>query len=77
MVSLCQKHRKFQMKEYRRELSIMTLESDANVEEKLALGFKNDMASLVNFNARSEKSEDLNLKKMERLNSEAFTGSAL
>ena len=65
------------MKEYRRELSIMTLESDANVEEKLALGFKNDMASLVNFNARSEKSEDLNLKKMERLNSEAFTGSAL
>ena len=51
------------MKEYRRELSIMTLESDANVEEKLALGFKNDMASLVNFNARSEKSEDLNLKK--------------
>ena len=65
------------MKEYRRELSIMTLESDANVEEKLALGFKNDMAILVNFNARSEKSEDLNLKKMERLNSEAFTGSAL
>ena len=65
------------MKEYRSELSIMTLESDANVEEKLALGFKNDMASLVNFNARSEKSEDLNLKKMERLNSEAFTGSAL
>ena len=65
------------MKEYRRELSIMTLESDANVEEKLALGFKNDMANLVNFNARSEKSEDLNLKKMERLNSEAFTGSAL
>ena len=65
------------MKEYRRELSIMTLESDANVEEKLALGFENDMASLVNFNARSEKSEDLNLKKMERLNSEAFTGSAL
>ena len=55
----------------------MTLESDANVEEKLALGFKNDMANLVNFNARSEKSEDLNLKKMERLNSEAFTGSAL
>ena len=33
----------------------MTLESDAKFEEKLALGFKNDMTNLVNFNqSRSE-----------------------
>ena len=37
----------------------MTVESDAKFEEKLALGFKNDMASLVNFNASSGKSEYL------------------
>ena len=30
----------------------MTLDSDAKFEEKLALGFKNDMMNLVNFNAR-------------------------
>ena len=29
----------------------MTLESDVKFEEKLALGFKNDMANLVNLNA--------------------------
>ena len=28
----------------------MTQESDAKFEEKLVLGFKNDMANLVNFN---------------------------
>ena len=27
----------------------MTLESDAKFEEKLVLGFKNDMANLLNF----------------------------
>ena len=33
----------------------MTLESDAKFEEKLPLGFKNDMTNLVNFNeSRSE-----------------------
>ena len=37
----------------------MTLESDAKFEEKLALGFKNDMTNLVNFNASSGKSENL------------------
>ena len=37
----------------------MTLESDAKFEEKLALGFKNDMTNLVNFNANSGKSENL------------------
>ena len=37
----------------------MTLESDAKFEEQLALGFKNDMTNLGNFNASSSKSEDL------------------
>ena len=37
----------------------MTLESDAKFEEKLAHGFKNDMTSLVNFNAGSSKSKNL------------------
>ena len=37
----------------------MTLESDAKFEEKLALGFKNDMTNLVNFNASSGTSENL------------------
>ena len=37
----------------------MTVESDAKFEEKLALGFKNDMTNLVNFNASSGKSENL------------------
>ena len=36
----------------------MTLTSDATFEEKLSLGFKNDM-SLVNFNASSDNSENL------------------
>ena len=37
----------------------MRLESDAKFEEKLALGFKNDVTNLVNFNAISGKSENL------------------
>ena len=37
----------------------MTEESDAKFEEKLGLGFKNDMMNLVNFNASSGKSENL------------------
>ena len=37
----------------------MTVESDPKFEEKLALGFKNDMKILVNFNAYSGKSENL------------------
>ena len=36
----------------------MRVESDAKFEEKLALGFKNDMVNLVNFNASSGKSEN-------------------
>ena len=37
----------------------MAVESDAKFEGKLALGFKNDMTALVNFNASSGKSENL------------------
>ena len=37
----------------------MTVESEANFEEKLTLGFKSDMRHLVNFNARSSKSENV------------------
>ena len=37
----------------------MTLMSDAKFEEKLALGSKNDMTNLVNFNASKDKSENL------------------
>ena len=37
----------------------MTLKSDAKFEEKLALGSKNDMRNLVNFNARIGKSGNL------------------
>ena len=37
----------------------MTLESDAKFEEKLAFGFKNDMTNLVNFNASSDKFQNL------------------
>ena len=36
----------------------MTLKSDAKFEEKLTLGFKNDIRHLVNFNASSGKSEN-------------------
>ena len=50
----------------------MTVESDAKFEEKLALGLKNDMKNLVNFNANSGKSENLHfdafqLKKCRRV----------
>ena len=37
----------------------MKLKSDAKFEEKLTLGFKNDMRNLVNFNINSSKSENL------------------
>ena len=35
----------------------MTLKNDANFEEKLTPGSKNDMRNLVNFNMSSGKSE--------------------
>ena len=37
----------------------MTLKGDAKFEEKLILGSKNDMRNLVNFNASSGKSKNL------------------
>ena len=37
----------------------MTLKSDANFQQKLTLGFKNDMRNLVNFNVSSGKYENL------------------
>ena len=37
----------------------MTLKSGAKFEQNLALGSKNDMWNLVNFNASSGKSENL------------------
>ena len=37
----------------------MVLKSDAKFEEKLTLGYKNNMKNLVNFNASSGKSENL------------------
>ena len=42
--------------------SLMRVESDAKFEEKLVLGFKNDMMNLVNFNASSGKSENLHFE---------------
>ena len=39
----------------------MTLKSDAKFEEKLTLGSKNDMRKLVNFNATSDRSENLEI----------------
>ena len=40
----------------------MRVESDVKFEEKLALGFKNDMMNLVNFNASSGKFENLHFE---------------
>ena len=37
----------------------MTLKIDAKLEEKMTLGFKNDIRNLVNFNASCGKSENL------------------
>ena len=37
----------------------MTLKSDAKFEEKMTLGSKNDNRNFMNFNASSDKSENL------------------
>ena len=37
----------------------MTLNGDATFKEKLTSGLKNDIGNLVNFHARSRKSENL------------------
>ena len=47
------------MKKYRRVISHGTGESCKVWKKKLALGFKNDLNDLVNFNASCEKSENL------------------
>ena len=52
----------------------MTLESDAKFEEKLALGFKNDVTNLVNFNANSCKFEHFHFDML--LSSVAYKVSA-
>ena len=41
------------------ESCLMTLKGDTKFEEKLTLGSENDMRNLVNFNASSDKSENL------------------
>ena len=41
-----------------KELSLMTMKSDSNFEEKLTC-LKNNMRNLMNFNLSSEKSENL------------------
>ena len=41
------------------ELCLIILKSDAKFEQKPTLGSKNNMKNLVNFNARSGKSENL------------------
>ena len=41
------------------ELSLMTLNSDPKLKEKLTFCLKNDMRNLMNFNLISEKSENL------------------
>ena len=58
MGSFCRKIYSFRWKGTE-ELFFMTLETDTRFEEKLTLGFKNDMRNLVNFNASSGKSENL------------------
>ena len=39
----------------------MALKRDANFEEKLTLGSKNDIRNLVNFHPTTQKSEDFTL----------------
>ena len=41
------------------QLSLMTLKSDPNFEEKLIFCLKNDMRNLMNFNSSSGKPENL------------------
>ena len=41
------------------ELSLITLKSDPNFEEKLTFCLKNNMRNLLNFNASCGKSENL------------------
>ena len=40
-----------------RDLSVMTMKSDAKFKEKLTCGFKYDMGNLVNFHPTTQKSK--------------------
>ena len=42
----------------------MTLKSDAKFKQKLTCGLKNDIRNLVNFHARSQKSENLHFARI-------------
>ena len=55
--SFCPKHIKFRWKNTQ-ELCFLALKSDAKVKEKLALGSKNEMRTLVNFHPTPQKSKD-------------------
>ena len=54
--SFCKNHINFQLKMYR-DLSVMTMKSDAKFKEKLTCGFKYDMGNLVNFHPTTQKSK--------------------
>ena len=47
------------MKKYRRVSRLMTLKREAKFEEKLTICSKSDLRNLVNFDVRSDKSENL------------------
>ena len=46
------------------ELSLITLKSDPNFEEKLTFCLKNNMRNLMNFNASCGKSENLHFDEL-------------
>ena len=54
----CPKHIKIRWKSTE-ELCLMSLKSEAKLEEKVTLSSKNDMRNLVNFNVSCGKSENL------------------
>ena len=47
-----------ELKKSTEELSFMTLESDAKLEEKLTCGLENEMKNLANFNQSTRKSQN-------------------
>ena len=62
MGSICPEHM-FSQK-ISEELCIMTLKGDAKFKGKLICGLKKDTRNLVNFNASSRKSENLNFDRI-------------
>ena len=53
---LSKAYKDLDQKVQKKKYTPMTLKNDAKFEEKLALGSKNDMSNLMNFNASSGKS---------------------